>query len=386
MSALSVGLLDDVKVVDATRLLPGGYCTMLLSDLGAGVIKVEQPGLGDYMRATPPTKNGESPVNQTVNRNKLSIGINLKDEEGRRVLRKILETSDVFVEGFRPGAMRRLGFSYPEVRRINPKIVYCSISTFGQKSVHSLMPAHDINFQALAGSLAYSARPRVPMLQLGDMSSGMFAALGILAGLAGKRRPVFIDVPIVQSLLSWMVIPISSYLATGKSPIEGESLVLGSEPYYGIFETSDGGFVAVAAIEEEFWHNLLRVLGLSRQEGKRFGSPAERSEVASMIREAFASKTRDQWATLLAGKHTAATPVLNLKEALRSDWARSSGMLTRIRGDGIVINTPIVTSPRSRSKAFTPAPRLGEQTDKIMRGLGYSPAQIARLKRLRILE
>ena len=127
-----MGFLEGVRVVDATRLLPGAYCTMLLSDMGAEVIKVEQPGLGDYMRSAPPTKRGRSPSHASVNRNKLSIGIDLKTAEGKEVLRRLLKGANVFVEGFRPGAMKRLGFSYEEVRRINPSFIYCSISGFGQ--------------------------------------------------------------------------------------------------------------------------------------------------------------------------------------------------------------------------------------------------------------
>ena len=207
---------------------------MLLSDMGAEVVKVEQPGLGDYMRATPPTKNGRSPVHSTVNRNKLSIGVDLKSPGGKEVMRRLLRTADVFVEGFRPGAMSRLGFSFGSVRKINPKVVYCSISAYGQGGRLSSMPGHDINFQAMAGTLAYSSGVEVPLLQLGDMTSAMYAALGILGALAGKKGAVHIDVPIVGSLLSWMVVPASAYLATGKPPKEGHSLVFGATPYYNI--------------------------------------------------------------------------------------------------------------------------------------------------------
>lgn len=192
---------------------------MLLSDMGAQVIKVEQPGLGDYMRSTPPTRNGRSPVHATVNRNKLSIGINLKTDEGKEILRRLLRDAEVFVEGFRPGAMRRLGFSFHKVEEINPRIIYCSISAYGQRSGLSSMPGHDINFQAMAGTLGYSHGPEVPLLQIGDMASGLYAALGILGALASrKKKAVFVDVPIVASLLSLMVIPASAYLATGLPP------------------------------------------------------------------------------------------------------------------------------------------------------------------------
>lgn len=381
-----MGLLDGVKVVDVTRLLPGGYCTMLLSDLGAEVVKVEQPGLGDYMRATPPTKKGKSPVHQTANRNKLSIGIDLKKEEGREVLRRLVKGADVFVEGFRPGVIKRLGFSFHAVKELNPRIVYCSISAFGQGDRHSQMPAHDINFQAMAGSLDY-AKPAVPLMQLGDTTSGLFAALAIAAALAkSDRGAVFIDVPIVQSLLSSMILPASVYIATDASPSEGHSLVFGSEPFYALYATSDGKFIAVAAIEEAFWHNLVTLLGVPEIEAKRFGGKADRSQVARTLRRVFATRTRDEWAKILMEKDTAATPVLAVKEALESEWARNSLMMVDVEGDGRVLNNPLRSSPELRSSPYSAAPELGEHTGAVMKRLGYSAGQVDRLRKLGAIE
>jgi crotonobetainyl-CoA:carnitine CoA-transferase CaiB-like acyl-CoA transferase len=385
LEASAMGFLDGVRVVDASRLLPGGYATMLLSDMGAEVIKVEQPGLGDYMRATPPTKGGKSPVHEIANRNKLSIGINLKAEEGKEVLRKLVRGSDVFVEGFRPGAMGRLGFSFREVRKINRRIVYCSISAFGQSSRYSSMPGHDINFQAIAGTLDYPRRTEVPLLQLSDLVSGTFAAMAILGALVRRRGAVYIDVPIVQSLLSWMILPVSAYLATGESPEEGHSLIFGSTPYYNLYGTSDGKYMAVAAIEDEFWHNLVVALGVSELEHDRFGTATEQDELTAALRRVFATKTRDEWARLLA-EDACATPVLSIGEAVNSDWARDASMLVQVRGDGTVLNDPLRTIPPMRGPAFTGAPSLGENTDAIMKSLGYSRADVEGLKKKGVLE
>ncbi|MFI5404322.1 MAG: CaiB/BaiF CoA transferase family protein [Candidatus Gagatemarchaeaceae archaeon] len=381
-----MGYLDGIRVIDATRLLPGGFCTMLLSDMGAEVIKVEQPGLGDYMRATPPTKDGVSPVHATVNRNKLSIGIDLKAEEGKTVMRKLLKDADVFIEGFRPGAMKKLGFSFEEVRKVNSKIIYCSISAYGESSRLSSMPGHDINFQAMAGTLAYHSRAQVPLLQLGDMVSGMYAAVAILGGLLRRRGAVYVDVPIVSSLLAWMVIPASAYLATGKPPKEGHSLVFGSTPYYNLYRTSDGKYMAVAAIEEEFWGNLVTKLGAPELEHKRFGSREERREVADRLKQIFASKTRDHWAGLLMHADTCATPVLTVEEALTSNWARSMSMLVGVAKDGTVLNGPVRSRPKLRTRPFTRAPSLGQDTDSLMRSVGYPRREVSRLKRLRVVE
>ena len=384
--AFCVGFLDGVKVVDTTRLLPGGYATMLLSDMGAEVVKVEQPGLGDYMRATPPTRKGESPVHATVNRNKLSIGLDLKAAEGKEVLRRLIKGADVFVEGFRPGAMKRLGFSFDDVRRLNPKIVYCSISAFGESSELSLAPGHDINFQAMGGTLDYPRRAEVPLLQLSDMVAGTLAAVAILGALARRRKAVYIDVPIVQSLLSWMVVPVSAYMVSGKAPSEGHSLMFGSTPYYNLYRTSDGKYVAVAAIEEEFWHNLVVELGVPQLEHKRFGTAPERREVASTLKRVFATKPRDEWARLLVHKNTCATPVLSVEEALNSDWARRASALIRVKGNGRVLNGPLRSRPPMRSAPFAPAPYLGENTDEIMKRLGYSRAKVASLRGKHVLE
>jgi crotonobetainyl-CoA:carnitine CoA-transferase CaiB-like acyl-CoA transferase len=381
----SVGFLDGVTVVDATRLLPGGYATMLLSDMGAKVIKVEQPGLGDYMRATPPTRDGRSPVHETINRNKLSIGINLKSSSGKEVLRRLIKESDVFVEGFRPGAMKRLGLSFENVRKMNSRIVYCSVSAFGNSNSLSAVPGHDINFQAMAGTLSYS-EGSVPLLQLSDMVAGMNAALAITGALARRKEAVYIDVPIVQSLLAWMVIPASVYIATGDSPAERQSLLFGSTPYYNLYKTSDSKFIAVAAIEDQFWHNLVVSLGVPDLETKRFGSSAERKQVSLTLKRVFASKTRDEWSELLLKRETCATPVLSVKEALTSDWSKASSMLVNVRGNGTVLAGPVRASPRPRDSAFTKAPFLGEDTGSIMKTMGYSKTEVARLMQQHVIE
>jgi crotonobetainyl-CoA:carnitine CoA-transferase CaiB-like acyl-CoA transferase len=381
-----VGYLDEMKVVDATRLLPGGFATMLLADMGAEVVKIEQPGLGDYMRATPPTSRGSSPANETVNRNKKSIGINLKTGEGRLVLSKMLESSDVFIEGFRPGAMNKLGLSFDRVRRLNPRIIYCSISAFGQSNALSKAPGHDINFQAMAGALDYSGRGEVPLLQLSDMVAGIYAALAIVAAYSRRDKAVFIDIPITQSLLSWMVVPVSAYLATGVSPIEGHSLLFGSAPYYCLYRTSDSRYVAVAAIEEEFWHNLVAALNVPQIEHKRFGTKADRREVASTLRRVFRTKTMDEWRKILLPRETCATPVLSVGEAVDSDWARRSSMLVRSKGNGSVLNGPLRGAPSPVRSEHAKAPALGEHTETIMGSLGYSRDDVKRLRAKGVLQ
>jgi crotonobetainyl-CoA:carnitine CoA-transferase CaiB-like acyl-CoA transferase len=295
------------------------------------------------------------------------------------VFKRLLKEADVFVEGFRPGAMSRLGFSFENVKKSNPKIVYCSISAYGQDQSLSSMPGHDINFQAMAGTLGYSPGPAVPLLQLGDVASGMYAALGILGALVKRKGPVYIDVPIVGSLMSWMVIPAAAFLATGRPPKEGHSLVFGSTPYYNLYRTSDAKFIAVAAIEEIFWKNLVTALGVPELESKRFGTPEERREVTASLKQIFSTKTRDEWADLLMRRDTCATPVLTVEEALTSQWAKELSMLVDISKGETVLNEPLKSDPPMRLRPFTEAPSLGADTKGLMRSLGYSAKETAAL-------
>jgi crotonobetainyl-CoA:carnitine CoA-transferase CaiB-like acyl-CoA transferase len=247
------------------------------------------------------------------------------------------------------------------------------------------MPGHDINFQAMAGTMGYSSRPEVPLLQLGDLASGMYAALGILAALVKRKTAVFIDVPIVPSLASWMIIPASAYLATGQPPKKGHSLVFGSTPYYNLYRTADGKYVAVAAIEDRFWRNLLNCIGAPELEHQRFGTLEERRALASRLKSIFATKSRDEWAKLLMHKDTCATPVLTVEEALTSQWAKTTSLLAKAQGE-TVINSPLITRPKARSASFTKAPGLGDDTEAIMKALGYSRRQVEDLRSKGVIE
>ncbi|MDA4128013.1 MAG: CoA transferase [Thaumarchaeota archaeon] len=380
-------MLDGVRVLDATRLLPGGFCTMLLADMGAEVIKVEEPGLGDYMRLTPPLQRGRSPVHAMVNRNKMSIGLNLKSREGKAILRELLRKSDVFIEGFRPGAMSRLGFSFADVKRVNPRIIYCSISSYGSANPLSSMPGHDLNFQAMSGVLRDLKEPHVPLVQLGDLSSAMYAAVGILGALASRRKSaIFVDVPIVQSLISWLVIPVAAFTVTKTPPTHGHSLVFGSDARYNLFRTGDKKLVAVAAIENEFWHNLLVILGLPELEGARSETYREKEALRKSLAKKFATKTRDEWAGILMGKETCATPVLDIEEVLSSRWAKASGILERSIGkSSSVLSLPLHFVPELRAR-YERAPALGEHTSVIMKRLGRSPREIRELKSQGVLQ
>ena len=368
--------LSGYRVVDITRLLPGGFCSYLLSAYGAEVVKVEEPGLGDYLRETPPLLDGVSLVHTMINRGKRSIGIDLKKEGGKRVLRRLVERSDVMIEGFRPGAVDDLGFSFEEVKKINRRVVYCSISSFGRDSVLSSMPAHDLNFEAMSGLLGSGGEPQVPFVQLGDYVGGMYAALGIMAALLRKERmATHVDVPIVQSLMSLLVLPASSYFTTEEPPARGQSLVFGSEPYYAIYQTSDKRYMAVAAIESHLWKNLVRKMGIENLGRLRDGSKKDRQHLHAEMQRAFASRTQAEWTEILMDSDTCVTPILDIHEALDSLWAREAGVIGRAGGRP-VLNQPLRFSEVTEDKD---APSLGEHTRSILRELGYSRAEVQHL-------
>jgi alpha-methylacyl-CoA racemase len=270
----------------------------------------------------------------------------------------------------------RLGFSFDEVKRLNRRIVYCSISSFGRQSRLSSMPAHDLNFQAMSGLLGSAGKPQIPFVQLGDYIAAMYATIGILAALQEKERKAScIDVPAVPSLMSLLMLPASSYFATNRPPARRQSLVFGSEPYYDVYMTSDGRYLSVAAIEPHFWKNLLTALGLSHLTTLRGGTDRDRARLRKEMRRVFASRTRTEWSALLMGRDTCVTPVLDIHEALDSAWAKEAGVVGKV-GKRPVVNQPLRFSPPATEGD---APSLGEHTRPILRELGYKAAEVRRL-------
>ncbi|MGQ0798006.1 MAG: CaiB/BaiF CoA transferase family protein, partial [Methanobacteriota archaeon] len=301
------GPLDSVRVLDFSRLLPGPFATQLLRNLGADVIKIEEPDVGDYMRAVPPTVRGVSYPFLMVNRGKRSLAVDLKRPEGQAILRRLVARADVLVEQFRPGVMARLGADYPSLARINPRLVYCAFSGYGQDGPSKDLPGHDITFEAHAGILGVtgdrSGRPVIPGVPIADLASGFNAALAIVAALRTRDltgRGEFLDVSIFDTAVSLMLLNLAHVLATREEPWPGETMLTGAFPFYALYETKDHRWVAAGAVEPKFWARLCDLLGIPALADRQFDRGAARDDVVRSVADAFRTRTYKEWDALFA--------------------------------------------------------------------------------------
>ena len=376
------GPLEGIRIISMAEQYPGPYCTLLLADMGADVILVERPQGGDPARGPA----GISDFFAALARNKRSVTVDLKKEAGREVVRRLAADADAFVEGFRPGVARRLGVGYEDLRRVNPRLVYASISGFGQTGPYRDRPAHDLSYQAMAG-LLYNLIPGGnfegrPAVAIGDLSSGMFSALAIVAALTARQRTgqgQYIDVSMTDGLLSWMTTALASQLNRG-----GWGDPIGGEPAYGVFRCADGRFLTLSiAFEDHFWRNLCGALGrpdlagLGGLERRR-----RRQELAGIIQDIIATRPRDEWVDLLVRADVACGPVSTLEEVAADPHFRERGMFLEWEGPGEhrwLVNHPLKFSETPAS-VRRPAPRLGEHTEEVLTEIGYSRQEVARLR------
>ncbi|MBS7623584.1 CoA transferase [Candidatus Bathyarchaeota archaeon] len=384
------GPLDGVRILDLTRLNPGGYSTMLLADMGAEVLKVEQPGVGDYMRYTPPMIGGQSAMFLTLNRNKRSLTLNLKSEKGKAILRRLLESYDVLVESFRPGVMERLGLDYQTLKEEHPRLIYCSITGYGQDGPYRGQAGHDINYLALSGVLSLTGKrdgpPIVPGITVADIAGSMFAVIGILISIISREktgRGQYIDVSMFDGVVSWLTIQAARYFAEGRPP-ERETWPAGGEAFYDVFQTKDGGYVAVGAAEQKFWRNLCQGVGAPELAEWKV-AVGQRSPIAhARLTEIFKTKTRGEWVSLLAGRDACLTPVKTLDEVFSDPHVLDRGLVFEMEclGSGPVkqLSFPIKLSD-TRPETGTPPPMLGQHTEAVLNRLGYGPEQIEQLRR-----
>jgi crotonobetainyl-CoA:carnitine CoA-transferase CaiB-like acyl-CoA transferase len=388
--------LDDITVLDFTRLLPGPFCTQLLCNLGADVIKIEDPKLGDYMRSVPPMVHDISYPFLMVNRGKRSLAVDLKTPEGQEIVHKLARRADVVVEQFRPGVMARLGAAYDDLAMMNPKLVYCSFSGYGQTGPYKDLPGHDLNFQALAGTLSVTAgqsdkRPAIPGVPIADMASAFNAALAILAALRTRDRigrGEWIDVSILDTAVTLMVLGLARFLATGDEPVPGETLLTGTFPFYSLYETKDGRWLAVAAVEPKFWIRMCELVGAPELAEQQFADGAERVAAAQTLAARFAERTSEDWESLFTKQRLPITLVKRVSEVVRDPHVKARALLPLIDMPGVG-KLQVIAHPakHAETKVRDPArvPGKGQNTVEVLRSLGYTPRQIQALAKKEVI-
>jgi crotonobetainyl-CoA:carnitine CoA-transferase CaiB-like acyl-CoA transferase len=376
--------LEGVVILDLTRLLPGNYGTLLLADLGADVIKVEEPGQGDYIRWIPPTVDGEGAIHRALNRNKRSVTLNLKAPEGAATLRRLAAGADALIESFRPGVMDRLGVGYEALASENPRLVYCAITGYGQDGPYRDRVGHDINYIGYSGLLHASGPaggdPVIPAVPIGDFSGGMAAALGTVAALAEGRaggRGRFVDVSMLDVVGSWLGVIMSSFLATGEVPPRGRMRLTGGWACYRVYRTADGKHLSVGAIEPQFWFTLCEAVGAPELVGEQWSPRQE--EIAGRLQEIFERRPRDEWLRELAHLETCVGPVNDVGEALADPQVAHRGLVAAV-GDAPVGPGAAIKLSGVSAREPLAAPGFGKHTDEVLAWAGCSPSEIATLR------
>ncbi len=382
--------LEGIQVVDLTQLLPGVLCTQILGDLGAEVIKVEPPGEGDKTRWIPPFLGCQGAVFTLVNRNKRSLTLDLKQPEGRRILERLVARADVLVEGFRPGALERLGVSLEQMRASNPALVTCSVTGFGQSGPWRDRAGHDLNYQALAGLVALGAAPGgtppVPGTQVADIGGGTWPAVaGILAALlqrAAGGRGQAVDVSMTEGAALFSVVGYAC--AAAGLPAEGpeRAALTGALPTYGLYRCADDRFIAIGIlgmIEHKFWVAFARAVGHPEWADRDTTGESMRRDLEAL----FATRPRDEWCALLEGDDQCVAPVLDPAEVSRHPQMRERGLFFDCP-DGSGGTIPALATPFQLSAldqaAHRPPPALGADTDAILAELGIEGGELAGLR------
>lgn len=382
-------LLSGIRALDLSLQLPGPYCTMMMADYGADVVKIDEPNprVRNPFAAEEP---GMGPVDRYLNRGKRSVTINLKEEEGKSIFLRLAATADVVVEGFRPGVVRRLGIDYDAVASVNPKIVYCSISGYGQDGPMRDVPGHDVNYLSYAGALGLCGRkddaPTLLPVQVGDVFGGSMMALsGILMALLGRERTGKgrrVDVSMTDGAMASLALPAASYLGGGLPQERGSLPLTGMLPCYEVYRCADGGFLSIGALEAWFWKALTSELGREDLAELQYATGADGERVKEALQKEFLTLPRDEWVKRLAGIDACVSPVLDLPEALRHPNAASRRMVLDVEsplgGADRQLGMPIKID--GVPEAPRRAPRIGEHDDEILSGLGYTEERISDLR------
>jgi len=345
--------LDRIRVLDLTRLLPGAVATQWLADFGAEVIKIEQPGIGDYARSSF-INGGENAIFPLTNRGKKSVEIDLKDARGRESFLKLARDADVVIEGFRPDVMDRLEVGYEVLRGVNARLIYCALTGYGAEGKFAALAGHDINYLALSGVLDLMGPREAPALagiQIADLAGGsMQAVIGILLALQARERTGCgqrVDVSMFAGSCALMQVPLSVYRGAGRAPERANELLSGRYACYQIYEAAEGSFVTVGALEPKFWVNLCRELQCEELIAQQYAE--DQSKVKARLAAIFKTATAEQWFERIGAKDCCVAPVRNLKDAI-GDYPHS----------------PIPALSETPGRADGRAPKLGEHNRELL--------------------
>jgi len=380
-AAQPTGPLSGIRILDLTRLLPGAFATALLGDLGAEVVKIEQPGAGDPMRVYEPRIGDASAFTWVTDRNKRSVALNLRDARGREAALRLAAGVDVLVEGFRPGVAARLGIGYEAVRSVNPALVYCSITGYGADGPSAQEAGHDVNYVGRAGLLSVTGAgglPAIPGIQVGDLGGGsLLGVAGLLAALVRAQRTGegdHVDVSMTDGAFALQALMLGVYFADGRPPGLESELLNGRFPCYAVYECADGRHLTVGPLEPPFWKELCEGVGRPDLLPTQFEAGA-----LAQWRELFRTRSRDEWLTALEGRDACVGPVNDFSEAVADPQLRHRGMVFELEhptaGPTPQLGTPIKLREHPAS-VRAPAEALGASTRRVLAGAGYTTEAI----------
>ncbi len=359
--------LSGIRVLDLSRLVPGAFATLMLAELGADVVKVEDPRGGDPMRAFPPTLNGRGLFHLLLDRGKKSVTLDLRSPASASTLDRLIAHSDIVVESFRPKAARHFGVSGEQIRARHPKIIHCSITGYGQTGPYADRPGHDLNYVSLSGFLK-ADRPNpaeLPRMFIADIGGGaMSAVIGILAALFARTRTgegAGIDISMHESALYWMMLPAARELVGGEADSSEGLPTFGDHACYNVYRTKDDQLIALGALEEKFWRGFCEVIGRPDLTARHMSEPVDQSKLVDEVRAIFASRTRSEWLEQFGAHEVCLTPVNSPKDALADPHVVARGAVVAASGLR-TIRPPFL----SKMPELAPAPLLGADTDAVL--------------------